>query len=225
MLWGYCCVYGLILISVLLAVPVPMEGLANVIMDKCVTKDQKPVLKHRIGEAICNGSNCTGNYRAFFNQSGCYYVCIIDIQHLTNSFESNPTLEFGIAESAVLKTLQFTSDNVCPTPDPRDNPALDPHKQFSTTQDNTTIMEDREHSTGMPHWLVVLVVLAVFAIFACFVIGIVLKFRYPTIWNNICCQCWACRHRAQEMVQDGQELNRLNNYNVETGCQLDENID
>ncbi|XP_078389662.1 uncharacterized protein LOC144671577 [Cetorhinus maximus] len=112
---------------------VPIEGAANIMMNKCVTDDQRPMLKSGL-KVICQGSTCTGNYRASFNKSGCYYLCIQDISHPTDASKENLHLLFGKAEFTELIPVTFGSDDVCPTPDPSVTPAVDHQKQHNTTE-------------------------------------------------------------------------------------------
>ncbi|XP_048476625.1 uncharacterized protein LOC125487957 [Rhincodon typus] len=106
------------------AVTVSTEAPANIMMNKCVTKDQRPVLKRGLTEIICNGLTCTGNYRAYFNQSSCYYVCIVDIRYLKDSSKGN-LLEFGNMESSETLFLRFRSDHACPSQGPSATPEAD----------------------------------------------------------------------------------------------------
>ncbi|XP_078394435.1 uncharacterized protein LOC144678560 [Cetorhinus maximus] len=131
-------------------------------MNKCVTDDQRPVLKSGM-KVICKGPNCTGNYRAGFNKSGCYDMCIQDISHPTNASKENLYLEFGKAEFAKSIRVTFSADDVCRTPDPSVTPAVDHHKQHNTTEDSGLSTGARVGlGIGIPVLLVAVIVVFIF---------------------------------------------------------------
>ncbi|XP_060708628.1 uncharacterized protein LOC132833952 isoform X2 [Hemiscyllium ocellatum] len=113
-------------------VPAPTERPANIMINKCITEEQKPVLKRGIDEILCNGLTCSGNYRASFNQSGCYNVCIIDIRYLKNSTKDVYYVEFGNLKTWRTFSPPFTSDHVCPTQGPSETPEADHGPGLST---------------------------------------------------------------------------------------------
>ncbi|XP_041032725.1 uncharacterized protein LOC121271072 isoform X2 [Carcharodon carcharias] len=196
-----------------LMVPVPVEGTVNITMNKCVTEDQRPVLKKGIADIICNGLNCTGGYRAGYNQHGCYYVCIPDISHLPGSSEEDFHLEYGDTESWESKPVTFNLADVCSTPDPSVTPAVDHHKQHETAKGNGTKKGDNPH--GMPGWSIGLIVLVIFVVLV--LIGTLVccffKHKFPETWNKICCP-WLV-YTAEERPQNEQEMDPLNNASAE----------
>ncbi|XP_078060171.1 uncharacterized protein LOC144485969 isoform X2 [Mustelus asterias] len=80
---------------------------------------------------ICNGTNCTKNFRATFNES-VYEVCIYEL-HQPCPFNKGLYLEVGNATTSESVRVELSSDDVCLAPGPSEAPAVD-QQQFNTTQ-------------------------------------------------------------------------------------------
>ncbi|XP_078391904.1 uncharacterized protein LOC144674379 isoform X2 [Cetorhinus maximus] len=186
-------------------------------MNKCVTDDQRPVLRKGIADIICNGSSCTGDYRADYNRHGCYFMCIPDISLLPGHSKENLFLEHGDIESWESIPVTFSLDDVCPTPDPNVTSAVDHHEQHEIAKGNGTMKGDNPH--GMPGWFIGLIVLAIFGVLV--LIGIIVRCFFHETWNNIHCPRLDCT--AEGRPQNEQEMDSLNNAPAEIN--IPENVD